>query len=84
MRKLTIEQIECLIGWPEGTIGYREEKIALQKLIEVANVVGFGRMSQLAARMERMWTDPDLILPKQIAIRDDRLEKLRDHNQTKD
>ena len=76
--------MECLIGWPEGTIGYREEKIALQKLIEVANVIGFGRMSQLAASVEKIWIDPDLMLPKQIAIRDDRLEKLRDQNQAKD
>lgn len=59
MDKPTIKNLECLIHWPEGTIGYRKEYQLLKKLLTMCEEHGFGRMAQLAQQTEDIWRNPE-------------------------
>jgi len=53
------DDIECLISWPKGSAGEREERLLLHTLISLANAHGYGRLSQLAAQLEDLWRHPE-------------------------
>lgn len=55
---LIIEDVECLISWPDNTVGYDNEKILLQILIKLCEEQGYGRVPQLANKIEEIWRDP--------------------------
>jgi hypothetical protein len=56
-QNLKIEQVECLILWPEGTKGYEWEKNALKTLIDLCSDHGYGRVPQLAKSIKEIWSD---------------------------
>lgn len=55
MKEPTLQDLECLICWPRGTVGYFCELQIVSNLLNMAKVHGFGRVSQLAQQMEDVW-----------------------------
>lgn len=53
------DEVECLIIWPEGSVGEKEERLLLHTLINLANTNGYGRLSQLATQLEDIWRHPE-------------------------
>ena len=53
------DEIECLIVWPEGSVGERNERLLLHTLITFANEHGYGRLSQLTSQLEELWRHPE-------------------------
>ena len=50
----TIEELKCLIMWPQDTTGYLNEYCAILSYL----LVGTGRMNQIASFIEDLWNDP--------------------------
>lgn len=59
MNNITPEEARCLILWPDGTRGYDQDQAAIIYLLMVANTIGYGRLSQLAAQIEELWRHPE-------------------------
>ncbi len=57
----SIEELKCLIQWPEGTVGYQEELAIVNRLLSMCEQFGFGRVPQLAAQIEDIWRNPDKV-----------------------
>lgn len=55
------EITECLISWPKGTIGYQEEKEAIEALQRLIETLGFGRLPQLLNDILKIRENPSLI-----------------------
>jgi len=55
----TLKELECLIRWPNSTVGYASEKEALQTLLNLCHRAGFGRICQLAVQIEDIWRHPE-------------------------
>lgn len=55
------DEIECLIMWPNGSKGAMEERLLLHTLINLANVHGYGRLSQLTKELEDVWAHPEKV-----------------------
>lgn len=64
LEKLTIDQVKCLIIWPENSHGAVIEEEALKRLIEIADLIGYGRLPQIVNSMKEIWDDPDTAIPK--------------------
>jgi hypothetical protein len=52
------DEVECLIVWPKGSAGERNERMLLHTLITFANEHGYGRLSQMATELEDIWSHP--------------------------
>jgi hypothetical protein len=61
MKVPTSEEAQCLNGWPEGTVGHKMEEEAINQLLDMCKVNGFGRISQLASQLEDIWGNPEKI-----------------------
>jgi hypothetical protein len=61
MKTPTLEDLECLVMWPEGSRGYVQELAALDVLLGLCNRHGFGRLPQLAKQIEDIWQHPEKI-----------------------
>lgn len=61
MKVPTEKDLECLILWPDGTIGALKEKILLNCLLSMCKVFGFGRVPQLAKEIEDIWRNSENI-----------------------
>lgn len=48
----------CLVNYPEGTRGHREEVELLKLLNRLCKEHGYGRLSQLARWIEDIWMHP--------------------------
>ena len=57
----SFEELECLILWPKGTIGYNNELLAIKTLHNLCKAQGFGRIPQLANCIEEIWRDPNKV-----------------------
>lgn len=57
----SIEELKCLIQWPEGTVGYAEEMSLISNLLRLCDQYGYGRVPQLAAQIEDIWRNPDKV-----------------------
>ena len=56
-----MDELECLIMWPKGSIGYEQEKAVIHAILAFERV-GLGRISQIAAQMMDMkYPTPDPI-----------------------
>lgn len=53
------DEVECLIAWPEGSVGERNERMLFHTLITFANEHGYGRLSQMAKELEDIWSHPE-------------------------
>lgn len=60
MNPVTLQAARSLILWPKGTHGYAQEEAALRILIGLADLIGYGRLPQIAAQLEQLWRDPTL------------------------
>lgn len=58
MNPVTIELARSLIMWPDHTHGYAQEEATLRILIGLADLIGYGRLPQLATQLEQLWRDP--------------------------
>ena len=56
-----MEELECLIMWPDGTVGYHDERAAIRKYLSLCKQIGFGRMAQLAESVEDIWRNPEAV-----------------------
>jgi len=61
MKKPTIEDLECLIRWPEGTVGCTENMRELSTLLTLMEGHGFGAIPQMARWIEDIWNHPERI-----------------------
>lgn len=52
-------ELECLILWPDGTVGAQQERQLVRLLNRLCQKHGYGRVPQLAAAIEAIWRDPD-------------------------
>ena len=59
--KLSLEDAECLVGWPVGSVGHQNELVAISKLLQLCDSCGYGRIPQLARQIESLWRDPSKI-----------------------
>jgi len=72
-----IEELRCLIGWPVGTNGYREEEQLLRQILELSEQYGIGRLHQMVEWARDIWYHPEKI-PEYEKMRRDRLKFLDD------
>ena len=70
-----LDDLLCLNGWPEGTIGYNQETRIIALLLTLCQGHGFGRIPSLAAQVEDIWRHPERIEYYQ-QVRDRRQELL--------
>ena len=59
--KPTMEELECLISWPKDSKGYRQEHETLKTYLDLCEINGYGRMSQIAEQVQTIWEDPATI-----------------------
>lgn len=58
---VTDAELNALVMWPDKTVGHRQELLALKKLVDLADEIGYGRLQQLATQLEDLWRHPELI-----------------------
>ena len=61
MKSPTLKELECLIRWPDLTVGAQEERTLVHQLLILCRKYGFGRIPQLASSIEQIWRDPEKI-----------------------
>jgi len=61
----TLSDLECLITWPPGSVGELRDTELLRQLLSMCRQHGFGRVPQLAAQIEAIWRDPDIVVEYQ-------------------
>lgn len=76
MQTPTIEQLYCLNGWPEGTVGWHKDNEIINILLHLMTDHGFGRVPQIAAAIEDIWRNDEAI-PKYQKLRDEQLANIR-------
>ena len=54
----TLEELECLMIWPEGTTGEKSERALINDLFNLCKKHGFGRVPQITAAIEEIWRNP--------------------------
>lgn len=70
------EDFKCLNSWPEGTIGYEEEKALINTLVSLCERFGFGRVPSLGNFIEDIWRGDEKTIEKYQKIRDERISML--------
>jgi hypothetical protein len=73
----TFEELQCVMTWPPGTVGYQQEKQLIETLLKLCAQHGFGRMAQIMQDIEIIWRNPDKAKEFQQAQKD-RFEVLKD------
>jgi hypothetical protein len=56
-----MEELECLIHWPKGSVGEKQDREALKIYTDLCKELGFGRMRQLAEGVEQIWRNPEAV-----------------------
>lgn len=56
-----LDDLKCLVVWPEGTVGHIQELTIIELLNELCKQHGYGRVPQLAAAIEDIWRHPEKI-----------------------
>lgn len=51
-------RLDCLVGWPEGTCGHRDEMDLIRRLNEACLSHGYGRLKQLVEAIHEIWEHP--------------------------
>lgn len=51
-------ELDVLVMWPQGTVGFVEEQRVLQLLNHWCQKHGYGRIPELAREIEELWRDP--------------------------
>ena len=77
---LGLEDLSCLNRWPDGTSAYDVDEGAINDLLKLCNLVGFGRICELANAMHDIWHNPSNIGHWEEL----RLERLKDCADTTD
>ena len=54
----SFEEVQCLVMWPEGTIGAATETALVRELLVLSERHGLGRLHQIVSAMEEIWRDP--------------------------
>ena len=57
----TLEELDCLIMWPEGSVGETQDRRTLFILLKLCRDTGFGRIPQLANAIEDIWRHPEAV-----------------------
>lgn len=81
--KPTIENLKCLIAYPEGTIGYDNEYALLKELLAMCEEHGFGRVHQLTGCIEEIWRYPERQKAYEL-IREEHLRTMEDARKSAD
>lgn len=76
METPTNEDLECLNGWPVGTVGYNSDKQLISLLNALCKKHGYGMIPQLCNWIEDIWRNPDK-LQQYKNMRESRLRSLR-------
>ena len=56
-----MSDLECLVMWPKGSVGERQEREVVSTLLHLCEKHGFGRVPQLANAIEKIWRDPESV-----------------------
>lgn len=56
----TSEQLICLNGWPEGTLGHVQEQIVIGLLNHFCQEHGYGRIKQIVDGIHDLWRSPEM------------------------
>lgn len=57
----SLEDLKCLVMFPEGTIGAQQEHELIETLYLLCRKHGFGRVPHLANAIEQIWREPEKI-----------------------
>ena len=52
------DELDCLIIWPEHTVGFNSERSLVRLLNRLCQQHGYGRIPQLTEQIEALWRDP--------------------------
>lgn len=55
MSKPTLEQAECLVGWPANSVGATIELLIIDELMDMAESIGYEQLSNLTKELESVW-----------------------------
>jgi hypothetical protein len=55
------DDLKCLVWWPNNSIGANQEEAAVRELVKLMNVIGYGRIPQLADQIRDIWYSPEKI-----------------------
>lgn len=71
--KVLDAELSCLVLWPPGTVGEREETELIRLLNRLAAQHGYGRVSQLMRAIEDIWYNRDRVAHYE-QVKEDHLE----------
>ena len=54
----TVGELSCLNGWPEGTVGYRNDELLIMEVVQLCRQHGYGRVAQMVEGVHEIWRDP--------------------------
>lgn len=55
------KELDCLIRWPEGSVGWSQESEAIDILYDLCKKNGYGRINQIMSQIHKVWDRPDLL-----------------------
>jgi len=71
------EMLTCLILWPDGTLGYAQEKQVVRLLNQLCKEYGYGRVPQLAAAIEDIWRRGSEGIGHHEAVKKEHFERMK-------
>ena len=74
----TLDELECLVMWPLGTVGEQNERRLVQELLQLCEEFGFGRVPQVAKQIEALWRDPENKVKFQ-QLKDDHVKRMEEY-----
>ena len=57
----TLDELKCLNGWPENTVGYDDDQALIENLLNLCTKFGFGRVHQAMDGINDLWRHPEKI-----------------------
>lgn len=57
----TTDELECLVWWPAGSKGEKEESQLVATLVNLMKKHGFGAVPQLCKQIEDIWRNPEKV-----------------------
>ena len=59
MNRPTDKDLEKMVRWPTGTVGFENELAVYRMLRQLCDDLGYGAIPQMAKQLEDVWRDPE-------------------------
>jgi hypothetical protein len=59
MNRPTDKDLQKMVRWPIGTVGFENELAAYRMLRQLCDDLGYGAVPQMAQQIEAIWRDPE-------------------------